>query len=161
AVVAAAGLPRITRGPVLYTFVALAIAGAWLPSYQLYVGRWREERSTFGNVASYLGTHARPGEKVFLEPIGMVGYEAPLRIIDEVGLVTPRVAERRKGGAGWYADVVAELRPEWLVVRYGLMRTGGAFAGAGAPFRSEAERDSTLAPYERAARTDEQIRDET
>ena len=161
ALVASAGLPRIARGPAFYVSAALAIAGAWIPSYQLYVGRWREERATFGNAASYLREHARPGEKVFLEPIGMIGYAAPLRIIDEVGLVSPRVAERRKAGPGWYADVTAEERPEWLVVRYGVMRTGQAFAGAGAPFRSAAERDSTLAPYDVAARGEEQVRDET
>jgi arabinofuranosyltransferase len=161
ALVAAVGLPRIVHGRALYVSLALTIAGAWAPSYQLYVGRWREERASFGNAASFLREHARPGEAVLLEPIGMIGYSAPLRVIDEVGLVSPRVAARRQRGPGWYADVVAEERPQWLVVRYGTMRTGAAFAGAGAPFRGAAERDSTLAAYEVEARTEEQIQDQT
>lgn len=161
ALVAAAGFPQIARGPALYVSAALTIAGVWPPSYQLYVGRWREERASFGNAASYLREHARPGDTVLLEPIGMIGYSAPVRVIDEVGLVSPRVAERRKTGAGWYADVTAGERPEWLVVRYGVMRTGTAFAGAGAPFRSASERDSTFAAYQLEARTEEQIGDQT
>jgi hypothetical protein len=75
--------------------------------------------------------------------------------------VSPQVAARRRQGAGWYADIVAAERPDWLVVRYAVMRTGEAFAGAGAPFRSEAERDSTLARYELAARNEENVRDAT
>src|SRR5262249_43360837 len=68
ALVVAAGLPQIVRGPALYVSVALTIAGAWIPGYFLYVGRWRAERASFGNAASYLREHARPGETVFLEP---------------------------------------------------------------------------------------------
>jgi hypothetical protein len=161
ALLAAAGFPKISRGPALYVSAALAIAGAWGPAYSLYEGRWREERATFGNAASYLSTHARPGEKVFLEPIGLIGYQAPLRVIDEIGLVSPQVAARRRQGPGWYADIVAAERPDWLVLRYAVMRTGEAFAGAGAPFRSGAERDSTLARYELAARNEENVRDAT
>src|SRR5207244_1687095 len=40
ALLAAAGFPAIARGPALYVTAALAIAGAWPPSYQLHVGRW-------------------------------------------------------------------------------------------------------------------------
>jgi len=158
---AAAGFPQIARGPALYVVAALTIAGAWIPSRQLYVGRWQEESGTFGVAASYLREHARPGDKAFLEPIGMIGYEAPLRIVDEVGLVSPRVAARRRQGAGWYADVVTVERPDWLVLRHGLMRTGEAFAGAGAPFRSAAERDSTLARFQPMAQSDPQLSDQT
>jgi hypothetical protein len=161
ALVSAAGFPQLARGRALYVSAALTIAGTWPPAYQLYVGRWSQERASFGNAASFLKEHARPGDKVFLEPIGMIGYSAPIRVIDEVGLVSPRVAERRKAGPGWYADVAAQERPEWLVVRYGTMRTGEAFAGAGAPFRSASERDSTLAAYQIQARTEEQIGDQT
>jgi hypothetical protein len=85
---------------------------------------------------------------VFLEPIGIIGYLAPVTVIDEIGLVTPRIAERRRQGPGWYTDVVAAERPEWLAVRRGVVRTAQAFAGAGAPFRSLAERDTVFAGYD-------------
>jgi hypothetical protein len=75
--------------------------------------------------------------------------------------VSPRVAERRRHGPGWYADVEAAEHPDWLVMRYGLLRTGAAFAGEGAAFRSGAERDSVLAKYELVAQSETQLRDES
>ena len=77
----------------------------------------------------------------------MIGFRCPLRVIDEVGLVSPAVAKRRLRGPGWYADVVAAQKPNWLVVRSDVLASGAAFAGAGAPFRSAAERDRLLADY--------------
>jgi hypothetical protein len=64
-----------------------------------------------------------------------------------VGLVSPRVAARRMQGAGWYTDTVVAERPDWLVVRRGVLAGGHPFAGHGEPFRDFAERDSLLARY--------------
>jgi len=83
-----------------------------------------------------------------LEPIGIIGFQNPLRVVDEIGLVTPAAAERRLRGPGWYADLARDQRPDWLVVRRGVLSQGRAFAGRGAPFRDQAERDSLLARYE-------------
>jgi hypothetical protein len=67
--------------------------------------------------------------------------------LDEIGLVSPEIARRRVQGPGWYADVVRGAHPDWLVVRADVLESGEAFAGAGAPFRSAAERDAVLADY--------------
>ena len=82
-----------------------------------------------------------------LEPIGMVGWHCRLWVIDEVGLVSPKVSHRRLQGPGWMTDVVRAERPHWLVIRRGVLRDGTAYAGAGAPFRSPAERDALIARY--------------
>jgi hypothetical protein len=147
ALVASAGFPRLVRGRALPVACALAVLGAWVIARPLYLGRAQNEFYAFGQVAEWLRTHAQPGESVMLEPIGMIGYRNGLVVIDEVGLVSPAVAARRLRGPGWYADIAAERRPDWLVVRRGVLRSGTAFAGAGAPFRNAAERDSTLARY--------------
>jgi hypothetical protein len=42
---------------------------------------------------------------------------------------------------------VRRSRPDWLVIRGAVLESGEAFAGAGAPFRSAAERDAMLADY--------------
>jgi hypothetical protein len=42
-----------------------------------------------------------------------------------------------------------------------MMRTGEAFAGAGAPFRSAQERDSTLGRFQVVAQNEDSLRDET
>ena len=68
-------------------------------------------------------------------------------VLDEVGLVSPKIAARRMQGAGWETDIVAAEKPEWIVVRRGALRHLEEFAGAGAPFRNVAERDSLLARY--------------
>jgi len=46
-------------------------------------------------------------------------------------------------------------------MRYGMVRTGAAFAGKGAPFRSAAERDSLLARYHLVAQAEETLRDQS
>ena len=146
-IVAAAGLPRVVRGRALYVAIVLCVLGTWTIARLLYLGRAQAESASFARVAETLQQNSRPGETVMLEPIGMVGFLNPVRVIDEVGLVSPGVAARRLRGPGWYADIALERRPEWLVVRRGVLERGRAFAGRGAPFRDEAERDSLLARY--------------
>jgi hypothetical protein len=154
-VVAATGLPRIVRGRAIYAWLAVFVLSSWSAAYPLYVGRAQNEYFGFANASEFLRRYARPGQKVLLEPIGIIGYRCPLRVVDEVGLVSPAVARRRAQGPGWYADVTADERPDWIVVRRGVLSSGTGFAGRGTPFRSPAERDSLLAHYELAARMDD------
>jgi hypothetical protein len=153
-VLAAVGFPRLARGPALQVGVALLVLGLWTLLPKLYLGRAQAEYFGFAGVSGYLASHAQPGQKVFLEPIGMVGFGSPLRIIDEVGLVSPEVATRRTQGPGWYADIVRREQPDWLVLRRKVMTGGRAFAGAGAPFRDLAERDAVLSGYRAEAAID-------
>lgn len=149
---AAVGLPRMVNGPFAYVAAVLAITGHWMYEPKLYSGRAFYEGSAFGAIGDYVAAKARPGETVMLEPIGTIGWHArDQRILDEVGLVSPDVAKRRRQGPGWYADLLAAHRPEWLVIRAALMRRGEAFTGAGAPFRSLEERLTALAAYDTAA----------
>jgi hypothetical protein len=159
AALAAVGLPRIVRGPGLYISMGVFVVGMWTLAPSLYLGRAKAEYFSFGIVAQYLLTHARPGEKVMLEPIGLVGYHNPLRIVDEIGLVSPAVAKRRLEGPGWYADIAERERPDWLVVRRTFLQSGEVWAGTGAPFRSAAERDSVLSRYQTVSGTDEEAGD--
>ena len=153
AALAAVGLPLIVRGRGLYVSAALFVVGMWTVAPILYLGRARNEYRGFGVVAEYLLEHANPGDKVLLEPIGFIGYHTSLRIVDEIGLVSPAVARRRLEGPGWYADVLVRERPDWLVVRQAFLKSGDVLAGAGVPFRSAAERDSLLARYQAVSGT--------
>ena len=155
AVLAAAGMPEIVKSRLVYVSLVLAIAGHWTFEQDLYRGRAAAEAGLFGETADYLARTATAGETVFLEPIGTIGYRNPtLRVLDEVGLVSPEVAARRARGAGWYTDLVRQRRPEWLVGRVSMLVKGQAFAGAGAPFRSPEERAELLAGYRLAAQSD-------
>jgi len=148
ALAASVGLARVVRGPWIPVASLLFAVSLWTVMESLYRGRAIAEYGTFGEVADFLTPRCRPGEKILLEPIGIIGYQTPLRVIDEVGLVTPRVAARRRAGDGWYTDIVAAERPDWLVIRQGVLRTGQAFAGHGLPFRDKVERDTLVARYE-------------
>lgn len=85
---------------------------------------------------------------VMLEPIGIVGYVSGLRVIDEVGLVTPWVASERERGDGWYARVMSKDRPDYIVIRRDWLAGGVTWAGVGAPFVSREQADSTLSGYD-------------
>ena len=147
ALVAAAGLPAIVRGAPVYIATAVLIFGVYVDAMSVYFSRTDIEYMGFGGVADYLNAHSRIGEKVLLEPIGIVGYNCPLVLVDEIGLVSPQVAERRLQGPGWYEDVVRTERPDWLVVRAGTLSSGNAWAGVGAPFRSPEERMALMQTY--------------
>jgi hypothetical protein len=157
AALAAVGLPRLVRGKLLYASIALLAATMWADAQNLYVGRAQNEYYGFATVADWLHDHVRPGDKVMLEPIGIVGWRNPLVVVDEVGLVSPAVAKRRLQGPGWYADVAGVERPDWLVVRRTVMTGADAFAGTGTPFRSRAERDTFFSRYTQVAVVDEQV----
>jgi hypothetical protein len=150
AVCAAVGLPRVTRGPWVPAAVALYVLGTWTILPGRYFARALIENSSFGAAGQMLRLNSTPGQSVLLEPIGMIGYSCRLRVIDEIGLVSPAVAERRKQGDGWMADVIAHERPDWLITRRGILEganSGAAYAGRGRPFRDDAERVRTLAVY--------------
>ena len=147
ALLAAAGFAHVVRGRAIPVAATLAVLGTWTVAVPLYVGRAQAEAASFAPPAELLAASAAPGESVLLEPIGWIGYRSGLKVLDESGLVSPDIARRRVQGAGWYADVVRRAHPDWLVVRAEVLQTGEAFAGAGAPFRSSAERDAVLASY--------------
>ena len=146
-VVAAAGLPSLVRGAPIYIATVALMVGVYVDAMSVYFSRTDIEFMGFGGAADYLNAHALNGQKVLLEPIGIVGYHCPLIVVDEIGLVSPQVAERRLQGPGWYSDVVVSEKPDWLVVRAGTLESGAAWAGAGAPFRSAQERLSLLETY--------------
>ena len=145
---AARGFAQVVRGRAIPVAAGLTVLGMWTLAFNLYVGRELAEASSFGPPAELLRERSAPGQSVLLEPIGLIGYRTGLTVLDETGLVSPAVAERRTRGPGWYADVILRWHPDWLVVRTGVMESGKAFAGTGALFRSAADRDATLAAYE-------------
>lgn len=156
---ASVGFSRAIQGRAIPIAAVLYVLGTWTVVLPLYLGRAQNEYYGFAQAASAMASKLRPGEAVMLEPIGIIGYQSPLRVIDEVGLVSPEVARRRMQGPGWYTDVVDRERPEWIVVRRGVVRRGNAFAGAGAPFRNLAERDSLFARYQLVDVADERSGD--
>ena len=151
---ASVGLPQMLRGRAMWITLALCLAGMWNMQPDLYRGRAQTEYTAFVRASELLLDHLRPGQSLMLEPIGIIGYRVQARVIDETGLVTPEVSKRRPQGPGWYADIAARERPDFLLVRAGVLANADGFAGIGRPFRDRAERDSLVAHYQRVAVVD-------
>ena len=68
-------------------------------------------------IGEWLGAHAAKTDRVFMEPLGYIGYFSQLRAYDYPGLSSPEmVATRNKVGKGW-AIIIHTLLPEWVVLR--------------------------------------------
>jgi len=156
-VLASAGLSRVSRGPWIPFAGVLFVLGTWtIFPIGTYRARAFAEGRLFGRMAVLLGRQSQPGDLLFAEPIGFIGWYNPrLRIMDETGLVSPEVWKRRRGGPGWYADLVNEHRPTWLLTRAGFLENGLAIAGTGAPFRSPEEARQVFADYREAGTSGE------
>ncbi len=75
------------------------------------------ENGTRRQIGIWLRQHAAPGDTVFLEPVGYIGYFSGLRMYDFPGLTSREVVGAiRRVGPSWGA-VVLDLRPAWLVLR--------------------------------------------
>jgi hypothetical protein len=70
-------------------------------------------------VGAWLREHAAPGDTVFLEPLGYIGYFSRLKTYDFPGLSSPEVVAAVRGGAKSYVALIAKLRPTWIVLRPG------------------------------------------
>ncbi|MFI5370544.1 MAG: hypothetical protein ACHQ52_03225 [Candidatus Eisenbacteria bacterium] len=152
---AAVGLPRVSRGAWIPIAGALFIIGTWtIFPVGIYRARALAETRLFGQMAMTLRGQSQPDDLLLAEPIGFIGwYDPGLRIMDETGLVSPEVWKRRRQGPGWYADLVSQRRPRWLLIRSGFLDRGDSFAGTGAPFRDAEEARRIFAEYRLTATT--------
>lgn len=100
-------------------FAMCLVAGAGLAARQCRREQEVEERVRIP-LALWLKNHARPNDRVMLEPIGYVGYYSGLRVIDVVGLVSPNILDTyRRGAEAPMLEMVDRLKAEWCVLRPG------------------------------------------
>jgi hypothetical protein len=100
----------------LPTFTALLLlASAW----QLRIQQREIEDLHREQIGLWLHENAKsPKDTVFLEPLGYIGYFSQLKMLDYPGLCSPEVvAARRNHPGASYSDLIAELDPDWLVLR--------------------------------------------
>lgn len=110
------GLQRTARGlaaTVVALQTALLVAVAW---------EMREQQTLIEDgqrtvIGRWLRTHATPGDRVYLEPLGYIGFYSGLKMLDYPGLASPEVVAARRAGAKPHAQLIAALRPDWLVLR--------------------------------------------
>jgi hypothetical protein len=119
--------------------LALAAERGWLLLLMAGQMKVQEAEVEMGNrkrVGDWLHEHVRPGDRVYLEPAGYIGYFSGAHVLDWPGLVSPEVVRLRKQGYDRF-DLEGQLRPEWFVLR---------------PFEAEAMEDKDyFRDYEEAA----------
>lgn len=107
--------------PVVRTVAALIVvaqAGMWLATaWQMRVQQTVVESGMRRAIGEWLGRNARPGETVFLEPLGYIGYYSRLKTLDFPGLSSAEVVAAVRGGAKSYAALIEKLQPDWVVLR--------------------------------------------
>jgi len=103
--------------PAATVLLQLALFGC--VAYQLRVRQIVIEDGGRKQLGLWLKSHAAsPGDTVMLECPGYIGFYSNLRTYDFPGLTSPEmVAARRKLKTDQWAPLIAELRPDWLVLR--------------------------------------------
>lgn len=126
---AAQGLvPALLRGPVVaraaggLLALALAVGLGWQDLGTATRERLRQENEDGARraVGEWLRSHTASDASVAMEAIGYQGTHAHRRVIDLAGLVSPEVvaiARRDPDNARRFHDVLAELQPDYLVLR--------------------------------------------
>jgi hypothetical protein len=106
---------RVGAAAVICVAFTIFLCAAW----QMRTQQREIEEGGRKQIALWLRQQAAsPADTVFLEPLGYIGFFSQLRMLDTPGLSAPRVvaAEKRLKTTN-LALVIAELQPDWLVLR--------------------------------------------
>lgn len=102
--------------------VALAALGAqgwltWQMRREMAAEQIYSATGTRRKVGEWLKAHAEPGQTVFMEPLGHIGYFSGLKTYDFPGLSSREMVEAiRAVGTDW-AYLIDYLSPDWVVLR--------------------------------------------
>lgn len=111
---------RLTRRMATLAATGLLGVSAWLTfgvARQLEVAQRLIEEGNRRQIGEYLRATARPGDTVFLEPLGCIGYFSGLKTYDFPGLSSREVTAARAAVGSDWAVLIEHLRPDWVVLR--------------------------------------------
>ena len=107
-IIAGAGAVVLLAGAVTLTWGAARQARA----QQIYI-----EDGNRRVIGEWLRAHAEPGDTVFMEPLGYIGYFSGLKTYDWPGMSAREMPEAvRLVGPQW-GKIIRYLEPNWLVMR--------------------------------------------
>lgn len=107
------GIGRVLAGVIAGGALLVTVAQA----HTARVQQQEIEESGRKAIGLWLKKHAAPSDRLFLEPVGYIGYFSGLKILDFPGLCAPEVSAIVRSGPGGYARLIRELNPDWLVLR--------------------------------------------
>jgi len=109
--------PRILLGSLACALVAVGAWQTWEVRRQVAAQQHVIEDGTRRKIGEWLKSHSNPGDAVFVEPLGYIGYFSNLKTYDYPGMSSREmVASRKMFGEDW-GRVLFDLAPRWVVLR--------------------------------------------
>ncbi len=112
----ATGTTRVLGG-----LVALLLVGTtWATAQSARLFQAQQEFVETGNrrqIGEWLRAQAKPGDTVFMEPLGYIGYFSGLKTYDFPGMSSREMVAARQAVGNLWADLIYALNPSWLVLR--------------------------------------------
>src|SRR5262249_17332369 len=112
--------PAVSMAVACLALVLLTGERLWVfgsAAWQIHVHQAQVESGNRAVVGMWLGGHVGPGERVYLEPSGYLGYFSGCKLLDFPGLVSPEVARVIREGHREFCEAGLYLKPEWMVLR--------------------------------------------
>ncbi len=103
------------------TIVTLLLASnGWMlvqVARQVEAGQTLVEDGTRRKIGEWLKDQAAPGDTIFMEPLGYIGFFSNLKTYDWPGMSSREMVETRQlVGSNW-ATILHYLEPDWIVLR--------------------------------------------
>ncbi len=100
----------------------ILLGGLWLTSGAARQLKAQQQYIETGNrrvIGEWLHEHAAPGDTVFMEPLGYIGFFSGLKTYDWPGLSSREVSSAIKLVGTRWENLIFYLGPNWLVLRSG------------------------------------------
>ncbi|MFI5335156.1 MAG: hypothetical protein ACHQ5A_00090 [Opitutales bacterium] len=90
---------------------------SWQAARELAAQQHYIETGNRQKIGLWLHAHAQPGQSVFMEPLGYIGYFSGLKTYDFPGMSSREMVQARQVVGNDWATLIEYLHPDWLVLR--------------------------------------------
>lgn len=112
------GQRALALAPIFAVFVAFVFAIQFIEQARtIRMQQFMNEYSVRMKIGKFLRENVRPGDRVFLECLGYIGYFSGAKMTDFPGLASKEVVAIMSKNGGSFEGTARELRPEWMVLR--------------------------------------------
>jgi hypothetical protein len=97
--------------------IALGAWQTWEVRRQVAAQQRIIEEGTRRKIGEWLKAHSKPGDAVFMEPLGYIGYFSNLKTYDYPGMSSREIVASRKAFGEEWGRLIFDLVPRWIVLR--------------------------------------------
>ena len=113
---------KVVAGTAVAAAAAMLVGAAYLAvatTRQMQAQQRIVETGMRKEIGLWLKQNSSPGDKVFLECLGYIGYFSECRMLDFPGLAAPEVWKAARQHKLEQEEMPEFFKPEWLVLRFG------------------------------------------